>query len=210
MISGEKWCIISTNMKSQVTRFTASIISGGGSTRMDGINKSLLRIDRTPIITRTVNILREISDNIVIATNKPDDYLSMFSGIEFTEDIIPDKGPLSGIHAALKCAKHSDVFICASDMPFIKSELIISMHKRFTAGRCTILIPSYNQFIEPLYGFYSRRILPKLEEYLLLESNPAVHTFIETVQTSFYKVGKNELNTFTNINTLEDYLRLQK
>ena len=190
--------------------FTAAILSGGYSRRMDGINKSLLKINKTSIITRTVNVLKNITSSIIIATNTPADYFQMFTGVDFIEDIIPDKGPLSGIHSVLKRSKNKDVFICASDMPFIEPRIITCMYSVFKTVSCKILVPAYNQFIEPLFAFYSSEILNKLEEYMLSEPNPAVHNFIETTDTYLYRVGKDQLKTFTNINTLEDFLRIRE
>jgi len=197
-------------MNSYHKPFTAAILSGGYSRRMDGINKSLLKINKTSIITRTVNVLKNITDSIIIATNTPDDYLRMFTGVDFTEDIIPHKGPLSGIHAVLKQSGKRDVFVCASDMPYIEPQIIISMYNFFTKISCKVLVPAYNQFIEPLFAFYSGDIFKELEKYMLSQPNPAVHGFINTVDACYYRVGKDQLKTFTNINTLEDYLRLKE
>ena len=78
---------------------TAIILAGGKSSRM-GFDKQFLQIDDRRIMDDVIHNLEQEFDEIIIVTNKPEEYSNYKHKI--VKDIIVGKGPLSGIHVGLK------------------------------------------------------------------------------------------------------------
>jgi len=100
-----------------VKNITGIILAGGANTRFEGITKSNVVIGGRTIIARMIDTLKEIFDDIIIVTNKRGEF-SDYNNFKITGDQFLKKGPLGGIHAALKASAGEAVFIFAGDMPF--------------------------------------------------------------------------------------------
>ena len=93
---------------------SAAILAGGANKRFNGKTKANIQISGVRIIARTVKILHDIFDDIIIVTNTPEEFKG-YSHFNLVPDEIKNVGPLGGIHAALKAAKNDAVFVFASD-----------------------------------------------------------------------------------------------
>ena len=70
---------------------TAIILSGGKSSRM-GFDKQFLKIENRRLVDSMIQKLEKEFDEIIIVTNKPQEYLGL--GHKITMDILKEKGPL--------------------------------------------------------------------------------------------------------------------
>ncbi|MCK5087392.1 MAG: molybdenum cofactor guanylyltransferase, partial [Melioribacteraceae bacterium] len=95
---------------------TAVILAGGNSSRM-GLNKSLLKINNSSFIDRTIILLENIFDDIIIVSNSPEDYTAL--GLQIFQDVYPGFGPLAGIHSGLMNSNSEKVFVVSNDLPFL-------------------------------------------------------------------------------------------
>ena len=197
-------------MKKINTNITAFILSGGKSSRI-GKNKSFLVFDGKPLIQRLTDLLDSIFSEVVVSSNEPELY--EFLDKKIVKDIYPGRGPLSGIHSALKFTTSDRNFIISCDMPFISSELIeYIIEYKYDAS---VVIPKADGRIQPLCGIYPKIILSEAE-LLLSESqvkNTALkgitHELLSRVQTEIIDVTKMNFyhpDIFFNVNTPEDYL----
>lgn len=183
---------------------TAGIILSGGKNIRMGTNKAFLTVDGERMIDRAVRILRDVCDEILVATNEPLEYLDL--GVTLVTDIFKGMGPLAGIHSGLFHARAPRAFVCACDMPYLDAPFI--RHLVSLAEGCDIVVPCRNNRPEPLHAVYSRRCLPVIRG--LLERN-------ERKVTGFYKgfrvhtVGEAETapffaghDPFCNVNTRDE------
>jgi molybdopterin-guanine dinucleotide biosynthesis protein A len=196
-------------LKKKRSNITASILSGGNSSRI-GTNKSLLLIEGTTLIQRLVELLDSIFTEVVISSNEPESY--EFFGKKIISDIFPQRGPLSGIHSALSFTNSRKNFIISCDMPFISYEMINYLMD--TKSDSEIVIPKAQGRIQPLCGIYSKSILPIVENLLIESIRPesklkgSVYELFNRVKIEFVEVDKLNFyhkNLFFNINTPEDY-----
>ncbi len=89
------------------------ILAGGASSRM-GQDKAMLSIEQSTMLTRTQNVLAGTSvDKIIISRN--DQKKGHFA------DLIPNKGPLSGIHSAAVRFPFFNLLILPVDLPLMDS-----------------------------------------------------------------------------------------
>ncbi|MCG8409743.1 MAG: molybdenum cofactor guanylyltransferase [Bacteroidales bacterium] len=186
-------------------KISAAILAGGANKRFNGKTKANIQISGVRIITRTVKILHEIFDDIVIVTNTPEEFKG-FNTFTIVPDEIKNVGPLGGIQAALNAAKNEAVFVFASDMPCISSELIRNHIDFYNRRRCDVAIPRIKDFKEPLHAIYHKRIEPKLTEFLKGHNKYSIETFIQNLNVRYHNLDDldNNRKAFININTPQD------
>ncbi|MGB9711108.1 MAG: molybdenum cofactor guanylyltransferase [Thermodesulfovibrio sp.] len=186
---------------------TGVILAGGKSSRMK-INKCLLSFNNRRLIEILLINLKEIFEDLFIVTNFPEAYF--YTGVPLIGDIYPFKGPMAGIHVALKNSKY-DVFAFACDMPFVKKEIIYFLGGKHISQKNNITVGCYNEKIYPLPGIYSKEMLNELEN-LLKEDKLSMIRLIKDVHAQTVDVANldEEGLSFINVNTEEDLKFLEK
>lgn len=186
---------------------TAAILSGGKSTRIRK-PKCLITINNERIIEILLKKLNNIFHEIFIITNFPELYFNY--GYPLIGDIYPFKGPMAGIHAAMKNSTH-DVFAFACDMPFIEEKLIFELAEKHFLKNMDITISSFKDKLYPLPGIYSKNLFYYLEN-LLSEDKLSMTKLVNDVKSQIIKVANldKEGVSFININTKEDLENLKK
>lgn len=138
---------------------SAAILAGGASTRM-GCDKALLSVRGSGILERTIALLRPLAaDLFIVASDRP--AYARFR-LPVLPDLLPGRGALIGIHAALAQAAHPRVLCVACDMPLIGRPLLELL---LAAGgpEDDALIPRPPAGPEPLLAVYDRGLLPRFE-----------------------------------------------
>lgn len=186
-------------------KISAAILAGGANKRFNGKTKANIQISGVRIITRTIKILHEIFDDIVIVTNTPDEFKG-FNTFTIVPDEIKNVGPLGGIQAALKAAKNDAVFVFASDMPCISSELVREHIDFYNRRRCDAAIPRIKDFKEPLHAIYNKRIEGQLTEFLSTVQKYSIENFIKDLNVRYHNLDDIDKTrkAFMNINTPQD------
>ena len=122
------------------------------------------------------------------------------------KDEIKNVGPLGGIHASMKAAKNDAVFVFASDMPCISSELVKKHIEFYNKRRCDAAIPRIKDFKEPLHAIYNKRVFSKLDEFLSETNKYSIENFIKNLNVRYNNLEDLEeyKKAFININTPQD------
>lgn len=179
------------------------LLAGGKSSRM-GEDKSFVQLEGVPLIQV---VLQKISPLFslppLVVTNSPKLYSHL--GIEMTSDLIQDKGPLGGIHAALTYSQAEYNFIFACDMPFIQESLIAYMLENFQGE--DVVMPRYN-WEQPLHAIYAKRCLPAIE-HSLQQGQRKVIDFLSEVRVRYLEIEEilkipDAKQAFININNQQD------
>jgi molybdopterin-guanine dinucleotide biosynthesis protein A len=172
-----------------------------------GTDKSFLELGGKALIERVIDVFGSAFSRTIIVTNEPEKY-SRF-GLEIKRDVVPGVGTLGGIHAGLFYLEDNAAFFAASDMPFIKRELI----EYLVAARqdSDAAVPYFNGYYEPLFAVYSKRCLGAVQKRINSGTQQAI-SFLKDVNVRL--VGQEEilavdgeLLSFFNINTPQDYER---
>jgi molybdopterin-guanine dinucleotide biosynthesis protein A len=190
---------------------SAAILAGGSGKRFNGLVKANIVIEGKTIISRIIEEIGDIFEEIIIVTNNQDEFKA-YNRYKIIVDQYLNKGPLGGIHSALKHTDRDALFCMAGDMPFIKKNLIIKQINFFNNSNCDILIPKIDQYIEPLHGIYRKSILNTLEDYIVSENDYAIRKFITRMNVCFLELKGTEKLTraFTNINSPSDITKVKK
>jgi molybdopterin-guanine dinucleotide biosynthesis protein A len=194
-----------------IRNISGAILAGGASKRFNGIIKAQIVIDGKTIMSRILETFGEIFDEIIIVTNTPGEF-KQYSNYKITGDQFFNKGPLGGIHSALKISENESVFLVGGDMPLLDREIIIRQIEFYRADNCDVLIPKIGNYIEPLHGIYRKTLLSAFEEYLDDKNDYAICEFLKSVDTHYMHLGnsKKYRRAFTNINSSEDIINIKK
>lgn len=192
-------------------KIAAGILAGGPGSRMKGVTKPNILIAGETILSRTLNTVGGIFDEIILVTNKPGEF-SSYSDCIITSDKYEGIGPLGGIHAALKITTCETLFILAGDMPLLSTELIMKQLSLFEELNCDILVPKTGTFLEPLHSVYKWDVLKRLETYLNQKGSNAVREFFSKVDTRYMELNESEdiRIVFSNINYPADIHEVEK
>lgn len=184
---------------------TAIILAGGKSSRM-GFDKQFLEIDDKRIMGHITNILEQEFNEIIIVTNKPEEYKD--SKYKIITDIIVGKGPLSGIHSGLRASSYKYAYIIGCDMPNINIEYIRYMKKLISTKDIDGCVTRKDEFVETFNSFYSKGIEGEIEKHLLGDRKSIRSLLqrlnIQYIEETTAKEYSPDWAMFSNLNTVED------
>ncbi len=182
---------------------TGVFLAGGENTRFPA-TKSFIRIDGERVVERSLGLLRGCFEEVLISTNSPELYF--YTMAPLIGDIINTRGPISGILSCLLNSRHEHIFVMACDMPFVKRgviELIVSKMSQYDA-----IVPLIQSETQPLLAVYGRSVIPAIEEHIQRKEKSLRRLLDEinvyyVAEEDIRRVDR-ELESFININTLED------
>lgn len=186
-------------------RISGVILAGGRARRFGGANKTKIILNGRSVFERITDVIAEIFDEIIIVTNKPEEFRP-FPQYIITKDIIPGLGPISGIHSGLFSCSGDAAFAFAGDMPFLDKKLIMDMISFFETDHGDMLVPQIGMNIEPLHTIYRKGALKDLEKFIASGESRAIRDFILSRNYSVFNVEDTPGNrmAFTNINSAQD------
>lgn len=170
---------------------TGLILSGGKSSRMDE-NKAFVEIGGQRIVEIIIDRFSHHFNEIIIITNEPEQYRQL--GVKVETDIIPGRGPLSGLHAGLAYANGDVAFAVACDMPFIDMRLA-----RYMLGLLPgydVVAPRVGERFQPLFAAYSRSCLPIFEDCLQGGRLKVSRVYEEELKVKY--INEQEVSRFGN------------
>lgn len=163
---------------------TGAVIAGGRSRRM-GTDKRGLLIDGVPMLRRTVRAVAAVSDEVVLACrpeSPPDQELLAGLDVRLAFDRPGDVGPLGGVEAALRAARHPLVLVVAGDMPWVEpavlAALVAEAWRRPEMG-CVALATERGP--EPLAAVYRRDVALPAATRLLDAGRLRMHGLPESI-----------------------------
>ncbi|MFO0752248.1 MAG: molybdenum cofactor guanylyltransferase [Thermodesulfovibrionales bacterium] len=192
----------------------AGVVLAGGENRRFPVLKGFIEVDGTPLIRRNVELLRGLFSEVFVSTNMPEHYF--FLGVPLVGDVLPSRGPMSGIYSCLLNAGGDAVFVSACDMPFLRADIVALLceeHRRASAsGRIDVTVPVYDGKPQPLLGIYAKTALPLLEEGVVSDRTSIKRFFGEASTHFVAEPALRDIDpeglSFININTPEDFQRV--
>jgi molybdopterin-guanine dinucleotide biosynthesis protein A len=159
-----------------------------------------------------------VSDDLLIVERPgrmpiwPDDAVVPPDRVRVVFDREPDCGPLGGIEAALREARHESVIIVAGDMPFVTSAFLAHLVTVADETGVDAVVPRTESGYHPLCGVYASRIAPVVTRHLA-EHRLKVVDLLGALRVR--TIAGAELNAFgtptrllANINTAADHAAL--
>lgn len=191
---------------------TVCIQAGGQSSRM-GEDKALKSFLGRPLIQRVIDRMSSIADELIVTTNRPDDY--RFLDIRLVPDLKPDRGALGGLYTAIASASNPLVAVVACDMPFASAELLEAAARLMVQEEADVVVPRSGEGYEPIHAVYRRATcLPAIETALNADMWKVIAWF---PQVKVRVLTSDEIKrydpaglAFWNVNTPEEFLEAEK
>jgi molybdenum cofactor guanylyltransferase len=190
---------------------SAVILAGGDSKRM-GTNKALLRLEGKNLIDHVFYKLNDIFSEIIIVTDRPDEFAYLPARLTGDIFVQEEKNALRGIHAGLTVCANQSAFVSGCDMPFLSLPLI-----KYMSGFALdfdAVVPRVGDYNQPLFAFYNKTALnlitTRLEnkKFKIVDLYPELKT--KEIDEETIRVYDPHFLSFSNINTKEDFNRVQK
>jgi molybdopterin-guanine dinucleotide biosynthesis protein A len=199
------------------------VIQAGGQSARMGEDKALKLFLGRPLIQRVIDRLAHLADEVVVTTNRPEDYA--FLDVRLVSDLAPGRGPLGGLYTALASAASPIVAVAACDMPFASASLLEAAARLLVQEEADVVIPraapraervgKTEEGYEPFHAVYRRATCV-----------PAIQSAIEAdrwkVIAWFSSVKVRELTpgeaarfdpsglAFWNVNTPEEFAEAER
>lgn len=191
---------------------TVCIQAGGQSSRM-GEDKALKPFLGRPLIQRVIERLSPIADEMMVTTNRPDEY--SFTGLRLLPDLKPGRGALGGLYTAIASASNPVVAVVACDMPFASAPLIEGATHLIDQEAADVVIVKSEDGYEPLHAVYRRATcLPAIEAAIEADLWKVVAWF---PQVRVRVLTSDEVRrydptglAFWNVNTPEEFAEAEK
>jgi molybdopterin-guanine dinucleotide biosynthesis protein A len=188
-------------------RRSALIFAGGRATRLAGVNKGLLEVGGTPIISRILTSLGPLVDERVLLAN--DAALAEQHDVRLVFDPSPHAGVLPALAAGLQAAEGDVCLAVACDMPFVSRPLFEYMLELQQLVDVDVVIPRTAGFLEPMHAVYRRQpalhaITAALErgEQRMISYLSAVR--VREIDEAEWRTIDPEGTAFFNVNTPAD------
>ena len=165
----------------------------------------MLPFDGVPLIAHIVRNLEALFAQLIVVA-APEQTIPT-KGIHLVRDEVPYEGPVGGICYGMRASEHAVCFVTSCDAPFLSVSLI--SHLLSQISDYDVVVPVWEDRLQPLHAVYRSSVLPTLEEQLKRNELRPIFLY-DRVRTR--KVPEEEIRridpeslSFLNINTPEDY-----
>lgn len=180
------------------------VLVGGKSLRM-GESKAFLPYRGRALAQHIAELLVGVAHPVLLIGD-PETYGLL--GYETVPDAAPDRGPLSGIEAALGSAHAREWnLILACDMPLVRPDFLIQLSTQATlvAPEIDCVVPETNGKLQPLCAIYRRRCGPAATAALATGTRRVVD-YVTMLQARIWPV--QDWHQFRNVNTRPEWNKL--
>jgi len=175
-----------------------------------GMDKAFVKLDGQTLLTRSLDLARAVALDVRIV-GSPDKFAEFAPVVS---DIFPDRGPLGGIHAALRASQADLNLMLAVDMPALPATFLkYLIAQALTAPGAAAVVPRDNGRSQPLCAIYRPGFADAAETALLAGRNRIDSLYSEIdvrviEQEEWVQEGFSSA-IFHNLNTPEE-LELEK
>ena len=212
---------ISRKIASGSHKISGLILAGGEGRRMAGRDKGLICLADKPLVEYAIECLQPLVDDLSISCNRNRELyqgyqLDCISDNEITSEgnnVIGQglQGPMAGLAAGLKHAKHEWLLVMPCDTPLmtteVMSELLACIKASGPHQEMQAIIFSH-QGLQPLHGLYHRSMLPVFEQCLAENKNA-----LQRLLRSMPKVSMHQADdcgfSFNNANDPEELATIE-
>lgn len=142
------------------------VLTGGRSSRMRR-DKAGLEYAGTPQLARAMQLLRPRVSRCFVSIRNDQRHDPQRDGYDSIADVLPDLGPIGGIHAALSAHPDKAWLILACDLPFLDAATLEHLiARRSTAHMATAYRSSHDGLPEPLCAIFEPASLAVIARWL--------------------------------------------
>lgn len=185
---------------------TGLILAGGQGTRMGGTDKALQVLHGQSLLAQVAGRLLPQVDELLVSAARADAYPEFTTAFKarVVTDELAGAGPLAGVHAGLKAARHDLLVTAPCDAPFLPADLVSHLAATLNAEAADLVVARTRDGRHPVFALMRRSVLPELSSYLASGGRKADGWYegLKVVEVSF-----EDAKAFTNINTRDELAR---
>ena len=137
-------------LNTQLPSCSILLLAGGRGQRMGGQDKGLIEWHGEPLIAHLHRKTRSLSDDLIISCNRNLEKYAPYADQLVHDDEGDFPGPLAGIRAGLKAARHESLMVLPCDVPRIDAALLHSMREAASQHPDNPLMLRHGEHWEPL------------------------------------------------------------
>jgi len=142
-------------------RCSVLLLAGGRGQRMGGADKGLLDWQGRPLIAWLHELVRPLTDDLIISCNRNAERYAPFADRLVSDDEADFQGPLAGIRAGLRVAQQANLLILPCDAPRLDRTLLFGLLS--LAGERAVVVRQ-GEFLEPLFSVIPCALYADLEK----------------------------------------------
>jgi len=185
---------------------TAVILAGGQGSRLAGLDKGLVELNKIPLVQHLIERIQVQVSEIVISANRNIETYEKFGFSVYEDDINDFAGPLAGILKALQQCQSEWLLAVPADSPFIPRDLALRLSQNIQDNK--IAIPHDGKYLQPTFALIHKSLAASLEHFLQQGERKArvwmqqqAHTIVDF---------SDQEHAFININTEDELIDAEK
>ncbi len=175
-----------------------------------GTDKAFLELKGRTLLANALQLGRAAADEVRIVGDPAK--FAEFGML--VEDIYPARGPLGGIHAALKSSETDLNLIIGVDLPLLEVRFLRYLVEAAEHSDAVVTVPRVAGYYEPLCAMYRKTFAVLAEDALAAGSNKidALFTRISVRMLDDQELAKDHFSAemFRNVNTPQDWKLAQE
>lgn len=183
------------------TQLTMVVLAGGLSSRM-GTDKADLCCRGRTFLEHQIEKGRKLGVSEIL--------VSGYRGESCAGRVVPDRlvqrGPLGGMEACLRQAKHEKCLVLSVDCPLVSAQELKNLIKESLRTKSHAVILRHGEKLEPLIGIYSSSLADTMEEEIR-KGKGSVFAMLHKVGYGTYKSPGEEWQ-FQNVNDPSVYQKM--
>lgn len=198
-------------------KISGLILAGGEGRRMSGQDKGLISLVNKPLVEYAIHCLAPLVDDLSISCNRNVDLyesyqlpcISDISLVKNQQSAQASKlsfaGPMAGLAAGLKQAKHDWLLVMPCDTPLMTQDVMAQLIQatiRDSEKKTQAVIFSHHG-LQPLHGLYHKSMLP-IFETCLAENKNALQRLLRSIDSIKIIEAKDAEHSFNNANDITE------
>lgn len=142
-------------------RLSGCVLAGGRSRRM-GTDKARLLVDGQPLVCRVFERVAAVAEDVHVASGDGQRLADL--GLPEIPDAFCDAGPLAGILAGLRAARHPLVAVVACDLPEASPAVLAALARCWQGD--DVIVPVVAGRAQPLHAVWATTAAEPVAELL--------------------------------------------
>lgn len=184
------------------TDFSFILLAGGQSRRMGRDKASLDLLGATLLESQLEKAQMLGVDDVLLSGVRE------VPGVRCIPDELPDRGPLGGLHACIRQARHEHCIVLGVDTPLLPADALRELATAHLRCNKPITLAVHGEKLEPLVGVYSSALSHPIERLIRDGGAPVRALLRENPWQSFHTELPEVL--WSNCNTPEEYQALKQ
>ncbi|MCQ8213111.1 molybdopterin-guanine dinucleotide biosynthesis protein B [Cetobacterium somerae] len=184
----------------KIRNIDALILAGGKSSRMDFMDKALLKYDKNRTFLEKITDELSNFENLMVSINKKQNFIIPRGTI--VTDTIDNIGPIEGIYQGLLNCKSDFIFVTTCDMPNITKEFVNFLLQFISHDYDAVIIKDSKGKTYPLFGIYNKSALSTLEG-LIMDKNYRLQDFLSELNIKYISLANTTFDSYKLLKSID-------